>query len=133
MTTRLLLTVSIALMLAVAPLSAKAACWVWKPCANGGMTESQSVLPPPDLPPLPSDGSVRESQRVLPALPPDGSLPESQRVLPPLPPAGTASTAPAGGPQQLTPPKTPVAQETPPAPAQVKAAPTRAPSPGTVY
>lgn len=131
MTTRLLLTVSITSMLAVAPLSANAACWVWKPCANGGMTESQSVLPP-DLPPLPSDGSVRESQRVLPALLPDGSLPESQRVLPPLPPAGTASTAPAGAPQQLIPP-TPAAEASPPAPAQVKAAPARAPTPGTVY
>jgi hypothetical protein len=132
MKARLLLTVSIASMLAVAPLSAKAACWVWKPCANGGMTESQGVLPQPDLPPLPSDGSVRESQRVLPPIPPDGSLPESQRVLAPLPPAGTASTAPAGAPQQLIPP-TPAAEASPPAPAQVKAAPARTPTPGTVY
>ena len=116
MKTRLLLTVSIAVsMLAVAPFSAKAACWVWKPCANGGLglTESQSVLPLPDLPPLPPDGSLRESQRVLP----------------PLPPAGTASTAPAGAPQKLTPPKNPVAEASPPAPAQAKAAPPPAPAP----
>ena len=125
MKTRLLVTVSIAVsMLAVAPLSAKAACWIWKPCAKGndyggsGMPESQSVLPP-DLPPLP----------------PDGSVPESKRVLPPLPPAGTASTAPAGLPQKLTPPKNPVAGASPPDPAQPEAAPAAAPAPtpGTVY
>jgi len=117
-------------MLAVAPLSAEAACWVWKPCAKGyeyggggpGMTESQSALAPypSDLPPLPPDGSERESQRVLSPYPPDGSA---------RPGGAAAATAPAGAPVKLTPSKKPAAPKAPavaaarpaPAPTQAKA------------
>jgi hypothetical protein len=83
----LLLTVPVTIsMLAVAPLSAEAACWIWKPCANnydaGGPTESQSVLPP-----MPPEGSVplgdagRESQKVLAPYPSGGPLRRVLRAL----------------------------------------------------
>lgn len=138
-TRSLILTVPVALsMLAVAPLSAEAACWVWKPCANGydaggaGLTESQTVLAPhpSELPPLPPDGSVRESQRVLAPYPRDGSV---------RPGGATAATSPAGAAVKLTPPKKPAAPKPPAAaakpsvPAQAKAAPPPAPQPAVAH
>jgi hypothetical protein len=128
-TRSLLLTVPVTIsMLAAAPLSAEAACWVWKPCANEydsggpGPTESQAVLPP-----LPADGWV----------PPGAPPRESQKVLAPYAPdVATASTDPTAAPAKLTPkkpaapPKPAVAAKPqPPAPAQAKAAPPPRPAP----
>ena len=82
-TRSLLLTVPVTIsMLTVAPLSAEAACWVWKPCANGygagGLTN-----------PRPYCRHCRRMGRCRRA--PRGA---TQKVLAPYPPDGTAATAP---------------------------------------